>query len=339
MRSEESLELSVPYASATGIPEPEFHLKISVVIPTFNRRRLLLECLKSVAAQHYAPHEIIVIDDGSTDGTYEALCAVPGVTVFRQENAGQSAARDHGAKMATGEYLAFLDSDDLWLPWSLESVATLIKRYGAPTLLSASFTDFSGDPPAEVRYTAPDGTEFQDFFSSFKSGAFVGAGTMFVNRAKFLAAGGFWKYRECAEDHDLALRLGDSTGFVQTKSPIILLRRMHEKNVSGDIDGRLGGAELIVAGEIGGRYPGGGGRKLERREIITRDIRPVVLEGVREGRVTRSFRLYARTFLWNLLLGRLAFILAVPALCLWSMFRPARANGGRDERRTVQHRH
>lgn len=92
--------------------------KVSVVIPTYNRRDLLLRSIDSVLAQTLRVEEIIVVDDGSTDGTGEALKVRFGsaITYLRQDNAGVSAARNRGLAIAQGEYLSLLDSDDEWLP-------------------------------------------------------------------------------------------------------------------------------------------------------------------------------------------------------------------------------
>ena len=97
---------------------------VSVVIPAYNRAELLVQAVTSVLDQSYAAHEILIVDDGSTDGTREAVQAQfggnPKVRYFWQKNAGVSAARNRGLKEASGEFLAFLDSDDAWLPGKLE---------------------------------------------------------------------------------------------------------------------------------------------------------------------------------------------------------------------------
>jgi glycosyltransferase involved in cell wall biosynthesis len=91
---------------------------VSAIIPTWNRRDLVSHAIRSALAQTRAVEEIIVVDDGSTDGTGEALAAEFGdrIVYVRQANAGVSAARNRGMAMARGRYLALLDSDDEWLP-------------------------------------------------------------------------------------------------------------------------------------------------------------------------------------------------------------------------------
>ena len=104
----------------------------SVVVPTYNRAEWIGATLRSVLSQSSQPHEIIVVDDGSADGTETVVGAFGArVRYVRQENAGVSAARNHGARLATGEYLAFADSDDLWHPRKLEVQLTALQTSGA----------------------------------------------------------------------------------------------------------------------------------------------------------------------------------------------------------------
>lgn len=95
--------------------------KVSVIIPTYNLARYINETVDSVLGQTYKNYEIIIVDDGSTDNTKEALSEYGGkITYIFQENQGVSAARNKGIKEAKGEYIAFLDADDLWLKDKLE---------------------------------------------------------------------------------------------------------------------------------------------------------------------------------------------------------------------------
>jgi glycosyltransferase involved in cell wall biosynthesis len=100
---------------------------ISVVIPTYDRAALLAETVAGVRAQTRAPDEIVIVDDGSSDGT-DRLVASLGrdLRYLRQENRGPGAARNAGAAATTGELLAFLDSDDLWQPEHLDTLHALL---------------------------------------------------------------------------------------------------------------------------------------------------------------------------------------------------------------------
>lgn len=106
---------------------------VSVVIPTYNRRDLVLQAIQSVTGQSYRPIEVIVVDDGSTDETVECLrtrdFSVDVEVLALPTNRGPSAARNAGLEIARGKYVAFLDSDDWWLPQKLErQVAELERR-------------------------------------------------------------------------------------------------------------------------------------------------------------------------------------------------------------------
>ncbi len=100
---------------------------VSVIIPTCNRASLLARALDSVLLQSRPPNEVIVVDDGSSDDTPSLMARrFPGVVYLRQENRGVSAARNHGIRQATSQWLAFLDSDDQWLPHKLERQLALL---------------------------------------------------------------------------------------------------------------------------------------------------------------------------------------------------------------------
>ena len=101
--------------------------KVSVIIPTYNRADLMREAVESVLVQTYKDFEIIVVDDGSTDNTGDILSGLedPRLRMIRQENQGQGLARNTGILAAAGQYIAFLDSDDLWESKKLEKQITL----------------------------------------------------------------------------------------------------------------------------------------------------------------------------------------------------------------------
>ena len=115
---------ATPTAAPDAAPAPRF----SVVVPTYDRAASVTHTLASVFAQTCPDLEVIVVDDGSTDDTLEVLARVddPRLTVATQPNAGPAAARNRGMDLARGAHVAFLDSDDLWYPTFLESVARVL---------------------------------------------------------------------------------------------------------------------------------------------------------------------------------------------------------------------
>ena len=101
---------------------------VTVIIPTYNRASFLKEAIDSVLSQTYRNFELIVVDDGSTDGTSELLLSYGHkIKVIKKANKGPSASRNRGIKAAKGDWIAFLDSDDVWKPYKLEKQVQFIK--------------------------------------------------------------------------------------------------------------------------------------------------------------------------------------------------------------------
>ena len=103
---------------------------ISVIIPTYNREKFLPATIDSVLRQTYSDYEIIVVDDGSTDGTQEVIEKLYGgkLKYIYKNNGGPASARNVGLKNASGNYIAFLDSDDLWFPEKLETQIRFMEK-------------------------------------------------------------------------------------------------------------------------------------------------------------------------------------------------------------------
>src|SRR5689334_23008717 len=105
-------------------------MRVSVIVPTFNSARFLCEAIGSVHAQTYKDYEIIIVDDGSTDDTQNVVKELDKpCKYFYQNNAGPSVARNYGISESSGEFVAFLDADDAWLPGKLEMQIRLFDRH------------------------------------------------------------------------------------------------------------------------------------------------------------------------------------------------------------------
>jgi glycosyltransferase involved in cell wall biosynthesis len=118
---------------------------VSVIVPCYNRADIVGETIDSLLAQSYQSFEIIVVDDGSTDNTRDVLLAYtdPRVRYFFKSNGGLSAARNFGLDQAAGEFIAFLDSDDLWHAWKLESQIRLFERHSDVGLIWSDMSTFA----------------------------------------------------------------------------------------------------------------------------------------------------------------------------------------------------
>jgi len=127
---------------------------ISVIIPAYNAEKYLAEALDSVFAQDYSPFEVIVIDDGSTDDTAGVVerYSQPGIRYHYQPNGGIAAARNTGINMAQGDWIAFIDADDLWMPHRLSAQVELLQEFPEAEFISGKVRQFiSPDVPEEQR--------------------------------------------------------------------------------------------------------------------------------------------------------------------------------------------
>jgi GT2 family glycosyltransferase len=295
----------------------------SVIVPSFNRVALLGATLESILAQRFTDFDIIVVDDGSTDGTMDYLESFrQRIKVFRQANEGPGAARNLGARHSRGTYLAFLDSDDLWFPWTLEVYRDVIHKHTNPSFIAGKPYVFSGQHELNKIIHGLVGTEqFADYLGSGDKWRWWGVSSFVIRHDAFTAAGGFTNEWVNGEDADLALRLGVASGFVQITAPVTFAYREHAASAMKDVKRTLAGAWSKVYAERLGRYPGGSVRARERRRILTRHTRPVTLGCLRQGLRREAWKLYGATFTWNASLGRVKYLTAFPLLAAMSHFR------------------
>jgi glycosyltransferase involved in cell wall biosynthesis len=288
----------------------------TVVIATYNRAGLLAETLSSLWRQRYTGFEVIVVDDGSSDDTAALLRANESrLTWHRQDHRGAGAARNLAARHARGHYLAFLDSDDLWFPWTLEVYARAIAEASQPSLLIGSAVNFTA--PGEVAgvvETPPQVSKFADYFAADDQWRCWGAGFAVVRRDVFDGAAGFSDRLANGEDADLVMRIGTAAGFAHVTSPITLAYRIHAQSAMTNLDHTLHGARHLIETELAGGYPGGEARAQARRRILSRHLSSVMLAALRNGRRRDAWRMYAATFKWHVRLNRWRFLLAFPVM-------------------------
>ena len=239
----------------------------SVVIPTFNRVSLLQRTLASVEAQSFTDFEIIVVDDGSTDGTRDWLASQrPLLRVLEQANRGPGAARNLGAREARGDYVAFLDSDDLWFPWTLRVFAEAIERHNCPHVLGGQLVEFTDEVELRAVREEPCQTSwFSDYIASSRYPYYVGSGTC-VLRREALTKARFLEDCLNGEDHDLILQMGVLPGFVRVIAPATLAWRRHPASATGDFASSAYGASAAVGPREG--------RRLSRRSRTSAGAAP-----------------------------------------------------------------
>ena len=294
----------------------------SVILPTYNRRVLLARTLESVWAQRFTDYEIIIVDDGSTDGTVEWLGqGVKGAHFFQQSHGGPGAARNLALQHATGEYAAFLDSDDLWFPWSLDLYAQAIRQHSKPAFIAGKVIQFHDETEIARITDAPLQTlVFADYLASGDEWRWYGISSFVMKRELVNAAGGFPQAAINGEDSDLALRLGTAPGFIQITAPAMFGYREHAGGVRHVPGKNIGGDMHRITMEESGRYPGGEERSLERWRILSPHLRANSLECLRGGLRAEAWQMYRRTIRWNVALGRWKYLATFPLMALVTRF-------------------
>ena len=191
-------------------------MKISVVIPAYNAEKTIGRAIESVLSQTRPADEVIVVDDGSTDVTAEVVRLYGDkVVLIQQENAGASVARNTGINAAKGNWIAFLDGDDEWLPEKLQlQLAHLQKHPDLAWTMSNYFTCFCD---AEHSKTVFDksrsevllaGREYyEDYFDAYKAGASGNTNTMLIRKDVLLEAGLFRSGQSRMNDEDMWFRI------------------------------------------------------------------------------------------------------------------------------------
>ncbi len=204
--------------------------QVSVIVPTHNRASLIGQTLDSISRQTFRDYEVIIIDDGSTDETARVVRQRPEpLHYLYQEQRGAAAARNHALAEANGSLVAFLDSDDIWLPDFLSEVAAAVQAQSDAALGYADFRtiDGQGRTLRGHRKKQHGGRVVTPLFASI----FIHTSCVVARRDAILQAGGFDDRMEANEDYDLWLRLSLEHPFVSVPKPLCL-RRSHKGSLS-----------------------------------------------------------------------------------------------------------
>jgi glycosyltransferase involved in cell wall biosynthesis len=213
--------------------------KISVLVPTYNREDTIVQSLSSIFNQTIPPYEVIVIDDGSSDNTNRILEDFPqkhsNFLFIHQENAGKSAALNRGLPLASGNFIAFNDSDDLWKTDKLEKQLIALERFPE---CEVCFTDTTyGDEGetttlqlAKILLTSQYGELENAAERIVIDGTGIMMQTLLVRAPSMVRAGPFDEILKVAQDTDFIMRLSLSSRFCYVNEPLVILDRVPSRS-------------------------------------------------------------------------------------------------------------
>lgn len=246
--------------------KPQF----SVLIPVYNREEYIGQAIDSVLSQTCTDYELIVIDDGSTDRTPDVLESYgKRIKMLRQGNQEPEVTRNKAASAATGEYLVFLDHDDLLLPFALATYKSIIAELNLP-LIIGKMVWFKGQVFSKGEVSCPDICEvfmFPDYLAKSVSVS-ISFSVLVIRRALFDKVCGLKIGSSPLDDLDFMLRVGTSAPCGIVKTPITVGYRSHSGNYHLDFSSMIRAFSFVAKAESRGEYPGGWKRRLDRQAYI-----------------------------------------------------------------------
>jgi glycosyltransferase involved in cell wall biosynthesis len=203
---------------------------VSVIIPTYNRGWCLNDAVDSVFSQTYERYELIVVDDGSEDDTGKRLSRYENITVITQDNRGVSAARNRGIALSNGDLIAFLDSDDLWLPEKL--IAQVSFFQANPKALVCQTQETWIRNGRRIHPKSRHQKESGKFFERSLELCLVSPSAVMIKKRLFEVVGVFDESLPACEDYDLWLRVGVSIPIFLIDEPLVIKRGGHADQLS-----------------------------------------------------------------------------------------------------------
>lgn len=200
---------------------------ISVIIPTYNRLELLRETVQSVRNQTFHDFELIVVNDGSSDGTAQWLESQEWLRHVNQKNSGIATSRNRGAAMAKGQWLAFLDHDDIWAPDKLEIQADFVRQNPGVGLVAARHVRLGTRHSTSRRREWIKG----DLLVKAYSESFIHTSSVMIRRDVFDKIGGFPTHYRFADEFDVWLKIAAAYPIAYADDTLVFIR-FYESNTS-----------------------------------------------------------------------------------------------------------
>jgi glycosyltransferase involved in cell wall biosynthesis len=218
--------------------------KVSVIVPVLDAEPYLREALDSIVRQEFRDHEILVIDDGSATDVCESIVltarrnTMQEIRYLRQEHQGPAAARNRGLGEARGEFVAFLDSDDLYVPDKLAIQTGLLQRLPPDyAFVTGGYESFAQETPTDTTVVLPpllEGRIYPALLQPARSIPWVPAAHLF-RRAALTTVGGYDSALRFGEDKDLLIRLA-RTSKAKTHREVVFRHRLHRRSLSVEIE-------------------------------------------------------------------------------------------------------
>ena len=211
-----------------NIPQNDFIRKtdplITIIVPVYNREKYIAEALNSLLKDDYQPKEIVLVDDGSTDRTAEILRKYEGINYHYQEHQGVSVARNTGISNSHGEFITFLDSDDIWMPGRLEYCIRFFESHPEVDYLLGKQVTFLEDGFLKPIHIKQSWLDFPQESS--------GTGVLMTKKTCFDKVGFFNPDFRSSEDKDWLLRASEAK-LQMARIPLIMVKqRLHGQNIS-----------------------------------------------------------------------------------------------------------
>ena len=210
--------------------------KVSIIIPTYNRFQFLTDAIESVLSQNYSDFELIVVDDGSTDGTDKFLKQYKNnIKIITQKNTGVSAARNKGIKYCDGKYIALLDSDDYWMPGKLLAQINFFKSNPDARICQTDEIWIRNGKRVnpKKKHTKLEG---DIYFESLEL-CLVSPSAVMLEKSLIDEVGMFDEKMPACEDYDLWLRIGCKYPIYLINKPFIVKRGGHSNNQLSETPG------------------------------------------------------------------------------------------------------
>jgi glycosyltransferase involved in cell wall biosynthesis len=268
--------------------------KVSICVPTYNRKDYLRETIDSIFAQTYKDYEVIIVDDGSSDGTAEMIKSSGlAVRYYWQENSGEATARNEMIKLAQGEFITFVDSDDLLMHDAVEKMVNLMEAEGGEVIVYGPYQRIDRDGNIYGRYKRK---QYSGYITKylFQNIFVYSCGSMFPKRV-LEKAGGFDASLQVCSDYDFWLRLSLEHRFVALTEPTFK-RRRHTGNISAQSTENC----IIELKVLERFYYEGGGDKIVPKRIamrrLSREEYRVVKAALKERKLHMAYEYFLKSF-------------------------------------------